>query len=258
MPRKKLLVLYNVDLFTKRLPERFSIVVYLKDNLSQEETQSILATLKRRADIESVKYVSRDAAMVELKQLLKEKSTILEGLEENPLSPSLELRLKRDSFTASSVKTVTDAIKAIPGIDEVYYGEKTADAIDLLKRSMQNLGIIIFLTFFSVIIFVVYSTVKILFYRKKEEIDVLKLLGATGRFIRAPFVIEGGVIGFSGGILGAAGALSAYSAVTYRLSTVIPILKTLIFPMEILGILPLIGFLLGVVGSLIAIGRLRF
>src|SRR5512139_2594464 len=61
------LVLYNVDLFTKRLPERFSIVVYLKDNLSQGETQSILTTLKKRSDVESVKYVSRDSAMVELK-----------------------------------------------------------------------------------------------------------------------------------------------------------------------------------------------
>ncbi len=72
-----------------------------------------------------------------------------------------------------------------------------------------------------------------------------------------PFLIEGGVIGFFGGIIGIIGALLFYFAITYRLSMVIPVLKTLVFPIEILILLPVTGLALGIVGSAIAIGRLR-
>jgi len=249
--------LYNIELVASHLPDRFSLVAYLKDNLSQEEVQVIVDALKKRNDIAGLKYISKDDAIKELKQTLKDTRYILEGLDENPLSSSIEIRLKRDFVTSSTVKRISEEIKRVSGIDDVYYGEKVAEAIHLLKKSLQNMSIIIFVTISSGVVFVAYSTVKILFYRKKEEIEIIKLLGATKGFIRMPFLIEGGVIGFFGGIIGIIGALLFYFAITYRLSMVIPVLKTLVFPIEILILLPVTGLALGIVGSAIAIGRLR-
>jgi cell division transport system permease protein len=148
-------------------------------------------------------------------------------------------------------------LKNIQGVDDIYYGEKIAETIYLLKRSVENISIIIFLSIAAGVVFVTYSTVKILFYRKKDEIEIFKLLGATSGFIRTPFIIEGSVIGFFGGVLSIIGALIFYFVITYRLSAVIPILKNLAFPLEFLIALPVIGIFLGIVGSLIAIGRLR-
>lgn len=249
--------LYNIESIANHLPERFSIVAYLKDNLSQEETQSIIDTLKKREEIVNLKYTSKDDAIKELKHTLKDTSYILEGLNENPLSSSIEIRLKKDFVTSSNVKQISEEIKKISGIDDVYYGEKIAEAIHLLKKSIQNMSIIIFLTISTGVVFVTYSTVKILFYRRKEEIEIIKLLGATKGFIRMPFLIEGGAIGFFGGILGTIGALLFYFAITYRLSMVIPMLKTLVFPLEILIFLPITGIALGIIGSVIALGRLK-
>ncbi|MBI5212598.1 MAG: ABC transporter permease [Nitrospirae bacterium] len=249
--------LYNIEIIASSLPERFSIVTYLKENLSAEETQGIIDTIKRRPDIAGLKYISKEDALKELQHTLKDTGYILEGLTENPLSSSIEIKLKKDFVTPSSAKHVAGEIKKIEGIDEVYYGEKVADAIHLLRRSMQNMSIIIFLTISSGVIFVTYSTVKILFYRRKQEIEIIKLLGATKGFLRMPFMIEGGSIGFFGGFIGIIGALLFYLAVTYRLSMVIPMLKTLIFPFEILIVLPVIGIMFGIIGSLIALGRLR-
>lgn len=249
--------LYNIELIASRLPERFSIVAYFKDTLSQEETHGILDALKKRDDILSLKYVSKEDAMYELKKTLGDTSYILEGLTENPLLSSVEIGLKEDFVTTALVKQISDEIKKMPGIDTVHYGEKIAEAIYLLKRSINNISIIIFLTISSGVIFVIYSTVKILFYRRKEEIEIIKLLGATKSFIRKPFLIEGGVIGFFGGVLVIIGALFFYFAVTYRLSMVIPMLKTLAFPMEILILLPITGTALGIIGSIIALGRLK-
>jgi cell division transport system permease protein len=249
--------LYNVELVASHLPERFSLVAYLNDNISQEEVQGIVDALKKRNDIAGLKYISKDDAIKELKQTLKDARYILEGLDENPLSSSIEIRLKRDFVTSAAAKRISEEIKKVSGIDDVYYGEKIAEAIHLLKKSLQNMSIIIFVTISTGVVFVAYSTVKILFYRKKDEIEIIKLLGATKGFIRMPFLIEGGAIGFFGGILGIIGALLFYFAITYRLSMVIPMLKALVFPLEILILLPVTGIALGIVGSVIAIGRLK-
>ncbi|MGE5237780.1 MAG: cell division protein FtsX [Chloroflexota bacterium] len=249
--------LYNLEHFTSRLPERFLMVVYLKDNLSSDETRKIEAALKSREDIESTRYISKDDALAELRNILKDKSSILDGLDENPLSPSLEVRLKRSYFTTSTVKNVSDFIRGMKGIDDVYYGEKLAEAIDLTRRSVRNFAIAIFSIFLVVIVFVTYSTVKILFYRKREEIDILRLLGATGGFVRIPFVMEGGAIGFFGGLLAALSAFGVYFVFTVHLGGIVPFLRGLSFPHAVLVALPVVGFLLGVAGSLIAIGRLR-
>ncbi|HEX8949548.1 MAG TPA: permease-like cell division protein FtsX [Dissulfurispiraceae bacterium] len=250
--------LYNLEIMAAHLPERFSMMVYLKDNISQEETQSVMAALQKRPDIARTHYISKDDALKELKQTLKDANHVLEGLDENPLASSIEVRLKKDFVSAAVAARISEELKKIPGVDNVYYGEKIAEAIQMLKKSVQNISLIIFITISFGVVFVTYSTVKILFYRRNEEIEILKLLGATGSFIRMPFLIEGGVIGFVGGVLGIVGAFVFYIAVTYRLSTIIPILKTLVFPMAIIAALPAVGLVLGVIGSAIAIGRLKF
>lgn len=249
--------LYNVELVTNHLPERFSMLVYLKDQLSPEETQNVVAAIRKRAEVAQATYISKEQALNELKQTFKDTHSLLEGLEENPLASSVEVRLRKDFVAAAATSKIAEEIKKIPGVDNVYYGEKVAEAIYLMKKSVQNISVIIFLTVSLGVIFVTYSTVKILFYRRNEEIDILKLLGATRGFIRAPFLIEGSIIGLSGGILGIIGAFIFYIAVTYRLSAIIPILKTLVFPVGIVIALPFVGIVLGLIGSAIALGRLK-
>ncbi len=249
--------LYNIELIANHLPERFSMMAYLDDSLSRGETQDIINSLKKRPEVASIRYISKDDALVELKQTLKDSRSLLEGLDENPLTASIEIKLRKEFVTPSSTSRIAGEIRKIPGIDTIYYGERIAEAIHLLKQSVRNISIIIFLTISLGVVFVVYSTVKILFYRKNEEIEIIKLLGATSDFIRTPFLIEGGIIGLFGGILGIVGAFVFYFAVTYRLSTVIPILQTLVFPFEVLLALPFVGIILGVIGSAIAIGRIR-
>jgi cell division transport system permease protein len=107
-------------------------------------------------------------------------------------------------------------------------------------------------------VFVCYSTVKILFYRKNREIETYKLLGATRGFIRAPFIIEGAVVGLSSGILSLAGIFSLYYVIIYKLSFAIPLFKTIVFPINMSFFLPLIGLLIGMTGAFFAIGRLKY
>ena len=252
-----IITIYNVEIFTKVLPEKFTMVVYLKDQVTPDEVKDLMRGLKVKEYVAGAKFISREQALTELKRTLKDVSNVIEGLDDNPLSSAIELKLKKESVTATSVRNISVDIKKLPGVDDVYYEAKLAETVSLLKTSIENLSLIILGIIIFVVLFVISSTVKILFYRRKTEIEIIKLLGATGGFIRAPFLIEGGVIGFMGGLFAALGAAFFYFTLTTSFSAFMPILRTMIMPLEIVILMPVAGIVMGVAGSLISVGRLR-
>jgi len=252
------LSVYNVDVATQKLPERFSMMVYLKDKLSGSEIENIIASLKKEHTVESVKYIPKDQALKELKTMLKGTDHVLEGLEGNPLPDSIEIKLKKEAVGPETAQQLATRLRETKGVDEVEYGEKFLSAISSIKVGVKTIGILFILLMSASVIFVCYSTVKILFYRKREEIETYKLLGATKGFIRAPFIIEGAFIGLSGGLLSLLGILLVYYIVIFRLSHTLPIFNAIIFPADISFLLPPAGLFLGIAGAAIAIGRIRY
>jgi cell division transport system permease protein len=249
---------YNIDAATRKLPEKFAMILYLDDAISRDKVEGILGTLKKKPAVAQVRYIPKDYAMKELKSLLKNANYVFEGLDENPLPDSIEVRLRREAVNPDQVRKLTDEIMGIKGIREIDYGEKFLSALHSLKSGVRTVGLSIIVVIAIGIIFVCYSTVKILFYRRTEEIETFKLLGATKFFIRAPFLIEGGVIGMCGGLASLGGILILNYAVIGRLGSAVPLLSTLLFPLNLFLLLPLIGLFLGVTGAMIAIGRLRY
>jgi cell division transport system permease protein len=146
----------------------------------------------------------------------------------------------------------------IEGVNDVEYGEKFLSSLYSFGIGMRAMGILFIIVMIGGVIFVCYSTVKILFYRKKEEIDTFKLLGATKGFVRAPFIIEGAAIGLCGGLLSLVGILSLHYIVFLKLSLSMPLFKAIVYPVFLSPLLPFTGFLLGMTGAAIAIGRVRY
>lgn len=252
------LTIYNLNLFAKKLPERFSVIAYLKDNIPEQEAKNIAASIKERRSVEKARYISKESALKELKASVKNAEYIFEGLDENPLPPSIEITFKKAAVSPEAVKTFSADIKKIKGVDEVQYGEKFLSSIHSIMSTVQATGLILAVIMTAGIIFICYSTVKILFYRRNEEIETFKLLGATRSFIRTPFVIEGGVIGIAGGVLSLLVAGFVYYSIFNKLSIDAPVLKLLVFPVEAFLVLPVAGLALGISGALIAIGRIRY
>jgi cell division transport system permease protein len=252
------LFVHNIELATRKLPEKFSITVFLEEGLSSKQIQGIIRTIKSNSAVKKVKYISKEDALKELKTSLADAEYLLEGLDENPLPATIELGLRRSSVTGAAVENLLEELKSINGVSEVQYGRKLLSAIQTIKTNSEAIGFILISALSAGIVFVCYSTVKILFYRKKDEIETLKLLGATKGFIRAPFLIEGGVIGLIGGVISVAGMLSLYYPLYQRLTVSIPLLKAVSIPLGILPYPPIAGLVIGVVGALIAIGRIKF
>jgi len=253
-----LLTVFNISLATKDLPEKFSIMLYLKEDLSQQDIETLMKTARKDPSVEKVKYITKEEAWKELKASLKNTDYVLEGVGENPLPDTLEIKLKSETISPEAVKKLTASLKAMKGVSEIEYGEKFLSSIYSLSMGIKTVGAILIIIMSAGTLFVCYSTVKILFYRKNREIETYKLLGASKGFIRAPFIIEGAVIGFSGGILSLIGIFILYYLVFLKVSLAFPIFKSFLFPINMLYALPAAGLLLGITGAVFAIGRIRY
>ncbi|MEO5358726.1 MAG: FtsX-like permease family protein, partial [Nitrospirae bacterium YQR-1] len=142
--------------------------------------------------------------------------------------------------------------------DDVEFGQAQMESLSALKRGVRTIGITLSCTFACAVVFISYTTVKILFYRRKEEIEIYKLLGATRGFIRLPFFMEGSIVGFCGG-LGGAVLLQVINKVTLsKLTAEIPLFAVVNIPFTVFLLFPVIGLMLGLGGAVLAVGRIKY
>ena len=251
-------IFYNIEAATRNLPEKFSLVVYLEDTLPREKVEEVVASFRSRREVASVTYISKEEAFRELKATLKNSQYVLEGIDDNPLPDSLEIKLRKDAMGSEPVRRFAEATKKIKGVSEVDYGEKFLSTLHNIKNGVRIVGIILAVILSTGIVFVCYSTVKILFYRRNDEIETFKLLGATKGFIRAPFLIEGASIGTAGGLTSLFALYFLQHLVILKMAASVPFFKTLLFPASMFLYLPVIGMFLGISGAAIALGRLKY
>jgi cell division transport system permease protein len=252
------LFVHNVAIATKKLPERFSVMVFLEDGLSKDRIDEIVGAIGHMDAVKEARYISKEEALEELKKSMEDADYILAGLEENPLPSSIELVLRKGAVTGASVDNLVGELRGMKGVAEVQYGKKLLAAIQAVKDNSDAIGFALISALSAGLVFVCYSTVKILFYRKKEEIETLKLLGATKGFIKAPFLIEGGLMGLAGGAISAAVVSAMQYAIHHELAGSFPILTAVSIPQGILQYQLAAGLLIGVTGAYIAVGRIKF
>jgi len=253
-----LLSVYNIDQATGKLPDKFSVMLYLNDDVTRQELDNVMNIARKDAAVERVDFIPKDEALKELRNTIKNTDLVLDSLGENPLPDTVEIKFRSASMDPEIVKRLSTRLRDIKGVHEVQYGEKFLSSVYSIRMGIQTVGIAVILLMIAGTLFVCYSTVKILFYRKQKEIETYKLLGATKGFIRAPFLIEGAVIGLSGGLLSFIGILSLYYLVILKVTLTFPFFKFIIFPVDMSFVIPLLGLLLGVTGAAIAIGRIRY
>jgi len=250
----------NLDTLLERWAKGYGLVVYLNKEITQGQINKLESIFRRDGDIESVIFVSVDDAYNEVRRLLGDNEFILDVFQENPLPPSFELKLKEEVLTPDLVKKKADEIIKIQGVDDVQYAEKWLSSLYSVSKALRFSSLAIGVAIFTAVTFIIYSTIKIFFYRRKDEIETLKLLGATRMFTRMPFLIEGIFIGTWAGILS---TVFLYIIGLLIKSTFINLpqilhLATLSIPGYMFVLLPITGAFLSLIGSFIAVGKIRY
>lgn len=250
----------NMDSAIQRWSKSFGIIVYLSDGLSREEEERVGNQFRQDPDISEVNYISKDTALENVRKALGSNSLILDVFKGNPLPSSFELKIKSDLLQPAYVREKAEKIEKMHGIKEVQYGEKWLSSLNTATKIMKIFSIFFGGGIFIAITFITYSIIKIFFHRRKDDIETLKLLGAPRIFIRLPLLIEGMFMGSVGGALSSVALFIIYSLVYAKIAEYVPSIKLIItsMPIFLYVLVPVSGALMSLVGSFIAIGRIRY
>ncbi|MBC7962786.1 MAG: ABC transporter permease [Steroidobacteraceae bacterium] len=254
-----LLVFVNLEGAAENWSERVQVTVYFDKELTAPEQSVLHDKILSLPGASRVSYVSRDEALKRFKSRLRGQETLLEGVRPEVLPTSFEIALKRANRDTLGVENFVAALKLVPGISEVQYGEEWVRRFNSFLNFMRLLGGLLGGFLIIAVVFIVSNTIKLTIYARRDELDVMSLVGATRFFIKAPFLIEGLIQGMAGSIIAITLLYGLYEGFLYNAGSFLtfnPVSSGLEFlPMEYIGGLFLAGAMLGFVGSLTSLKR---
>lgn len=251
----------NIGYVTDTVFESLRINVYLDDNLKDAQLDEIEMELQDISNVNTVTFSSKDDELVNLTSDFEDGDLILDYMkEDNPLKDVYIVNLKdlgTGEEDTNAMETAASEIEAIDGVESAEYGaEQGTDSLIQTLNFVKLISNLISLALLVISVFLITNTVKLTINARRNEISIMRLVGAKAWYIRMPFVIEGMIIGLIGGII--AYLLSTYGY-EYALGLeTIAFLKSSLIPAEQLStsylvLIPLIGMLIGSLGSVIAI-----
>ena len=248
----------NVNLFAKSIGKDYNVIqIYMKDGTSQEVTEAAGEAIKKIEGVDKVEYVNKDQALDILKESWGDNGYLLENLPENPLPECYTVNVS-DKDAANNVAA---AAPGIEGVDDVVYYRDTIEKLAQISHFIE-VGSLIAMAFLVIVsIVIVANTIKLTVFNREKEIGIMKYLGATNWFVRAPFIWGGIIVGVLSSIIATGLTYLIYTKITGIVgSDIMRILSVSVVPAEqitnvLLIMFPCLGIGIGVIGSAISIRR---
>jgi len=197
------LAVHNFYLVLDEMEERIQVVAYIRDTATPENIMDLRAILASVPEVEGVEFVTKNEALQKANRELPEFRDIFSNLENNPLPASLEIQLTPDSRTPEGTLSVVTIISSHPMVEGVEYGQEWVDTFFALSRIAGAASLLFGIAFSVAASLLTGTAVRIGVLARKQEIEIMQLVGAKDRFILYPFLAEGAFTGLAGGILGA-------------------------------------------------------
>ncbi len=211
------LIWTNVNHWMRASETSIRIVVYLKDGATDAQQQDARSRIQEMDGVLKVAFISRAQALATLRTQLQHQASLLEGLEENPLPDSLEVDLK--SGRINQIGAIAEQIGSLPAVDSVEYGQQWMGRFAGLLNLFRFAGVVLGGLFFIASGLIIANTARLVLYSRREEVEIMRLVGATDGFITAPFYIQGLIQGICGCCVGLAAIYAAYAYMFARLSS---------------------------------------
>ncbi|WP_343249511.1 permease-like cell division protein FtsX [Diplocloster hominis] len=191
-------IVMNFQSMIKDIEAGVAVTVFFKENVTEEQILEVKAKIEKRDEVSNVIYVSADEAWeIFSKDYLKDAGELAEGFEQdNPLAKAANLEVYMNDV--SQQKTLVSYITSLDEVEKVNQSEITANTLSDFNMLIGYVSVTIIFILLAVAVFLISNTVTIGIAVRKEEIAIMKLIGATDFFVRAPFVVEGLLIGLIG------------------------------------------------------------
>jgi cell division transport system permease protein len=243
------LVTVNIHDVIGTVAERVEVVAYLRRGTPIEAVELAMEDIQAFPEVENVEHVSESEALARARRELPEFRDIFQDLETNPLPASLDVRLKPEFRDALHASAVADRLKGFDFVEDVRFGGDWVQKLDHLRNIAAAVGTVVGAAFALVAIIIIGTTIRMAVLHRSREIAIMRLVGATDGFIRRPFLLEGLTKGLLGGLVALGLSYGAYALVDAYLFTA----AFFTTGQAALGVAA--GGLLGLVGSLVSVGR---
>ena len=191
------------------------IMAYLKADGTADAAE-LARSIQAVPGVEAARFIARDQALADLRARMAHGASLLENLVENPLPDAFEISVRPDAEGWERLESVAGGIRSLPGIDEVEYGRQWFGALRDLARLVWAASIVMSGLFFIAALSIVANTIRLVVSSRQEEVDIMRLVGASEGFIRAPFYISGMIQSLVGAAIGLAALFALFDAMAAR------------------------------------------
>ncbi|MCS7258869.1 MAG: permease-like cell division protein FtsX [candidate division WOR-3 bacterium] len=242
-----LIITINILKIKTQIEDKFEIFVFLDSAADPQELQEKLENLH---GVRNVLYVPPDEAYNELKTDLSEHQVLLDILDYNPLPASFRVKIDPNyKLTQENLASLENKIKILPGVTDVWSGADLLIKLQKIIRTVIGFDLGIMIVVFIAVIFIVSRTVEMTILARTQEIEIMKLVGASNTTVTLPFYFQGFFNGFAGAVI----TIVTFLILSYFLSWQFPLINfayQIIIPLNIFT-----GVFLGLGGSYLGLSR---
>jgi cell division transport system permease protein len=234
-----------------KLSDNLHLVVYLEDEPGPEMQEQLRLKITQFDQVEKIRFISKEEAYNRFAKQLGDNREILADMPTDFLPASIEVVPLKTLRSLRQVKLFSEYLATLPGSQKVQYGQQW---VERFYSFTQLLSIIVLLSGSLLILtatFMVASTIRLTIFGRQEELELLKLVGATNSYIRTPFLLEGLLQGLAGALLGLSALYTLFQWTTHHISGAgfFNLLSFTFFPFTIISTIVLLSIILCAVGS---------
>ncbi|MFO7599788.1 MAG: permease-like cell division protein FtsX [Candidatus Desulfacyla sp.] len=252
-----LLLFGNLNNWLRQWGSALSMSIYLKDGTSAYKRDKIDSFIRALPGARIRRFISKEEAMHDLKAALGKEAGFLERLTHNPLPASYEVIFENAGTNDIHPEEIKEQLLALDGVEDVQHSRQWLKRLEGFLQVVRLMGYIIGGLLCLCVVFIVTNTIKLTIYSRRDEIEILKLVGATDWFVKLPFLLEGMIQGILGGGLAIVSLFLGYLAFSSKEIYLIgpAPLEFVFLPVEYMVLAFSLSMVLGIIGSFIAIGR---
>lgn len=252
------LISENVRNFTTLIEKDVTIVAFLDNDTTELDRENFEDNLKKMDNIDYYNYTSKQEVKDNMAKDYESLKDVLDNWDntENPLKDTYTIKV----IDVNNIRKTAEEIKALDKVSSVQYGEGLVEKMLSAFRAVEKITLIAALALVVVTIFLIINTIKLTIFSRKQEIYIMRLVGASNMRIKLPFVIEGIVLGIIGSFLPIIVIIYGYMALYNKMggvlfSSLIKLVKPVPFVFNLSVVVLCIGVLVGMIGSSRAVRR---
>ncbi len=248
----------NVDNIATLIEKDVTIVAFLEKDVEEVDIKLLQREIERLDNIDTVVFQSKEDTKNEMMEASEDFKNVMQDYteDENPLQDSFKVKV----IDIELIGETANQIKELDGVDVVKYGEGMVEQLVQVFKVVRNICIFIVVTLIVVTAFLISNTIKITIYSRRKEIEIMRLVGASNLNIKIPFVFEGLFLGILGSIIPMLVTVYGYTAIYEQsggilFSNIIELVEPMPFVLWVSLILLVIGMVVGMFGSLLAVRK---